>query len=99
MLMSVITVVVGVGLILLRRPFSQYALRQQNRVWGVRFGDNARRSAEVVALVVGIGFVTICRSPRTRITCVEAATSFELTHFPWSVTHESLCRGAALRGG
>jgi len=57
--MSVIAVVVRVGLILLRRPFSQYALRQQNRVWGFRFGDNARRSAEVVALVVGIGFVTI----------------------------------------
>ena len=58
-MMSVIAVVVGVGLILLRRPFSQYALRQQNRVWGFRFRDNARRSAEVVALVVGIGFVTI----------------------------------------
>jgi len=57
--MSVIAVVVGVGLILLRRPFSHYALRQQNRVWGFRFGDNARRSAEVFALVVGIGFVTI----------------------------------------
>ena len=57
--MSVIAVVVGVGLMLLRRPFSQYALRQQNRIWRFRFGDNARRSAEVVALVVGIGFVTI----------------------------------------
>lgn len=57
--MSVIAVVVGAGLILLRKPFAQYAIKQQNRIWRFQFGENARRSAEMVALVVGVGFVTI----------------------------------------
>lgn len=50
---------VGVGLIVLRKRFARYTIRQQNRVWGFQFGENARRSAEVVALVVGVGFVTM----------------------------------------
>ncbi len=57
--MSVIAVLVGASLVLLRKRFAQYTIRQQNRVWGFRFGDSATRSAEVVALVVGIGFVAI----------------------------------------
>jgi hypothetical protein len=57
--MSVIAMLVGVGLIIFRGRFAQYTIRQQNRVWGFRFGENATRSAEVVALIVGVGFLTI----------------------------------------
>ena len=53
-LMSVIAVVVGAGLILLRKLFARYAIKQQNRLWGFKFGENARRSAEMVALVCDV---------------------------------------------
>ena len=57
--MSVIAVLVGASLVLLRKRFAQYTIRLQNRVWGFQFGENARRSAEVVTLIVGVGFVTM----------------------------------------
>src|SRR2546426_11667056 len=61
---------------------------RRNRVRHDRhLGDTWNYSAEIV-----------CRSPRTRITCVEAASSFELTHFPWSVTHESLAARPCVAG-
>jgi hypothetical protein len=54
-----VVIVVGGAMFLFRDSFGRFALGQQNRVWGFRFGSRALIATRMVSAVVGFGFVLV----------------------------------------
>jgi len=53
---GIVGIVVGVLMIVFRKPFARKAVRQQNAFWGLRMGERDVRISELVAVPIGIGF-------------------------------------------
>jgi hypothetical protein len=51
---GILGIVMGVLLIVLRKPFAREAMNQQNAFWGFRFGEREIKISERVAVLVGI---------------------------------------------
>jgi hypothetical protein len=56
---SIISALVGCALLIWRKRFAAAVVREQNRMWGFRFGQREERISLFVATLVGIGFLTI----------------------------------------
>ena len=54
-----IAVVVGALLVVFRRPFASFSIREQNRFWHFRMGARSERASRAVALVVGVGLIMV----------------------------------------
>ena len=52
-------VAIGVSLLVFREQFAKKCMKDQNRTWGLRFGEREIRVTEVVTVIVGLGFI-IC---------------------------------------
>ena len=53
---GIVGIVVGVLMIVFRKPFARKAVRQQNAFWGLRMSERDVRISELVAVPSGIGF-------------------------------------------
>lgn len=56
---SIISVLVGCGLLFWRKRFAAAVVKEQNRMWGFHFGEREERISVIVAIIVGSGFLTI----------------------------------------
>jgi purine-cytosine permease-like protein len=56
---SIISVLVGCALLMWRKQFAAAVAREQNRMWGFHFGQREERISLFMAIIVGIGFLTI----------------------------------------
>jgi len=56
---GIVGIVVGVLMIVFRKPFARKAVRQQNAFWGLRMGERDVRISELVAVPIGIGFIVL----------------------------------------
>jgi hypothetical protein len=56
---GVVGIVVGVLLIVFRKPFARKTVRDQNAFWGFRMGERHVRISELVAVPIGIGFIVM----------------------------------------
>lgn len=54
---GVIGIVLGVIMLMFRKPFARSAMRQQNEVFGFRFGEREVGISEFIILLVAIFFV------------------------------------------
>ena len=54
---GILCVVIGVLLIVFRKPFARKAVSEQNAYWGFRFGEREVRISERVAMPVEIGAI------------------------------------------
>jgi hypothetical protein len=57
LVVGILGVVMGVLLVVFRKPFARDAVRQQNAFWGFRFGEREVRISERVAVLVGISSI------------------------------------------
>ncbi len=55
-LVGLVSLASGVAMLLFRRPFARFVIREQNQFWGLGLGPRAERAALVVSSVVGLGF-------------------------------------------
>ena len=56
---GIVGIVVGILMIVFRKPFARKAVRDQNAFWGLRMGERDVRITELVAVPIGIGFIVI----------------------------------------
>ena len=56
---GIVGIVVGVLMIVFRKPFARKAVRQQNAFWGLRMSERDVRISELVAVPIGIGFIVL----------------------------------------
>ena len=56
---GIVGIVVGVLLIVFRKPFARKTVRDQNAFWGFRMGEPHARISELVAVPIGIGFIVM----------------------------------------
>jgi hypothetical protein len=57
--MSYILLVGGFLMCIFRKQFAKSAMKNQNRTWGFRFGEEKVKIAEVFAFLAGLGFMII----------------------------------------
>jgi hypothetical protein len=58
-LWSIAGIVIGVLLVVYRKPFARKSVRQQNALWGFRMGERDVRITEIVAIPIGIGWIVL----------------------------------------
>jgi hypothetical protein len=56
---GIVGIVVGVLMIVFRKPFARKAVRDQNAFWGLRMGERDVRISELAAVPIGIGFIVM----------------------------------------
>jgi hypothetical protein len=56
---GIVSIVIGVLLIVYRKPFARKSVRQQNAFWGLRMGKRDVRILEIVAVSMGIGWIVM----------------------------------------
>ena len=56
---TLLSILAGCVLIIWRRWFGALVVRNQNRMWGFRFGEREERISAFVATVVGLGFLAV----------------------------------------
>lgn len=54
---GIVGVILGLVMLMFRKPFARSAMRQQNEVFGFRFGEREVRISEYVIFLVAIFFV------------------------------------------
>ena len=56
---GIVSIVIGVLLIVYRKPFARKSVRQQNAFWVLRMGKRDVRILEIVAVSMGIGWIVM----------------------------------------
>jgi hypothetical protein len=56
---SIISVLIGSGLLIWRKLFAAAVVGEQNRMWGFRFGDREERMSVIAVIIAGSGFLAI----------------------------------------
>jgi hypothetical protein len=56
---GIVGIVVGLLMIVFRKPFARKAVRDQNAFWGLRMGERDVRISELVAVPIGISFIVM----------------------------------------
>lgn len=57
--MEILGVIIGVLMITFNRKCAHFTIETQNRTWGFHFGKAEETFTRVLAIVVGLGFVTV----------------------------------------
>lgn len=57
---DLLAIIVGVAVIIFRRPVARFTVKMQNRTWGFTFGERTETFTRTVAIpVVGVVFVAV----------------------------------------
>ncbi len=56
-LLGLFAICIGCLLIFFRKAYARYVIREQNRIWGFKFGETQVKISEIVAILVGTGFI------------------------------------------
>ena len=48
---------IGIYLLVFRKQFARSCIKDQNRLWGFHFGEREVWISEIVAVIVGFGFI------------------------------------------
>ena len=58
-IISIVSILAGGSLIIFCKFFARLVIKQQNKFWGFHFGNHGIKVAEIVSIIVGIGFIII----------------------------------------
>lgn len=54
---AALSLMAGMALLVYRKEFARNVVRDQNRLWGFRFGEREARRSEPIVVLVAVGFL------------------------------------------